>query len=78
MEFNFIPNYYYDSKKEEVYFSVNHQIISFSVLFGDIRKNYSFDTSNIARHEGFYLGSKTHLFIFDSLKNIYEVYMKNE
>ncbi len=41
MEFSFLPQYYYDSKKEEFYISVNDQILSFSVLYGEIKKNYS-------------------------------------
>lgn len=78
MEFNFLPGFYFDNRKEEMYISVNHQIISFSVLFGEIRKNYSFDTSNITNQEGFYMGSKTHLFILDTHKNIFEIYLKTQ
>lgn len=34
MEFNFLPYFYFDSKKDEFYISLNDHLISFSVLFG--------------------------------------------
>jgi hypothetical protein len=78
IEYNFLPSTYFDSRKDEFYISVNSQIISFSLIYGEIRKNYCVDTSNIAKHECFFLGTKTLPFIFDSKHTLYEIYLKSE
>ena len=78
VEFNYLPYYYYDAKKEEFYVSINDQIIAFSVLFGEIRRNYSVDSSNVQKHQCFFLGKNTAPFIVDNSKTMYELYMKNE
>lgn len=78
VEYTFLPYYYFDSRKDEFYISVNSQILSFSLIYGEIRKNYSVDTSNITKHACFFLAPKTAPFIFDNNRNLFEVYLKSE
>ena len=70
-EFLFNKSVYLDMGKEEFYFSVNNQIISFSIPQGEIRKSYNMDTANVPKHECFMIGKNTNLFLIDSHKNIY-------
>ena len=42
-EFLFNHSTFFDKAKEEFYFSVNNQILSFSVPQGEIRKSYNMD-----------------------------------
>jgi hypothetical protein len=76
VEYTFLPCHYFDARKDELYLSVNSQIISFSLIFGEIRKNYSLESSNIAKHSSFFLGSRTPPFILDNTHSLYEVYLK--
>lgn len=71
IELNFLEYWHYDPKKEEFYFSLNDQLICFSLLFGDLRKNYNPDSSNLTKHEAFFLGRTTHPFLIDQNRSIY-------
>jgi hypothetical protein len=65
VDYVFTPYSYYDEKKENLYISVNSQIIAFSVPHGEIRKNLSIESSNVEPHEAFMLGNTTRLFVLD-------------
>lgn len=78
IEYVFNSSIYYSGQKSEFYFSVNSQIIVFSLLNGEIRKTYNMETSNVPRHYKFVMGDETNMFILDDEYNLYDVYLKNE
>ena len=61
-----------------MYVSVNNQIISFNLMSGEIRKNYSIETSNLQKHHSMFIGPKCPLFILDQGFNVYEVYQNDD
>jgi hypothetical protein len=77
IEYSFLPYFHIDHRKEELFLSVNHQIISFSLLSGEIRRSYGLDSSNLEKHLCFFVG-KTPLFVLDHDFNLYEVYGKEQ
>lgn len=78
IDMNFLGYQYYDQKKEEFYFSLNEQIIAFSVPFAEIRKNYNQDSSNLLKHNCFFVDRHDCPFVVDHANSLYQLYFKND
>lgn len=39
--------------------------MSVSLLHGEVKKNYTYENSNLCKHLAFHLGKKTEIFVID-------------